>query len=234
MVKKIFISLDSIMDTRLGAVAMFSEKAAEELLASKKYHSRRNNNWALILPMLNTKDINEIYENRDSKILDYSAPTAIMDMVIEMVVSAKTPDNPIMANIKIEIDINIWPYTLTDSAMNILKESVWGVLPADNVNIVNIPVNNMTPEFIGEYSTVIWHEWNEWGNKHLEGLTTRCMAGTNFYCPEIIVNMGNIAAMEDIPEEMPGMELQFFLAEYLRLNILPLELFSVAPIKSDS
>lgn len=222
---KVFIGIDCLLDTRLAALGIYSEDAASELLKSGKYHSRKHNKFSVYLDTIDDAAVNAIFDSRNMEVLKQARVTNLITLLIGLVERYVTMETQIKEVIGVEIIINTYPYDIDSNVKEALVETVGEITQAVAVECVSMRPEEMSPTFLSNYATVIWHDFDSWVKIHHQKFTPGVMISTSMYCPEIYVKEDDY--LEKIPGRYPSRELKLILSEHVQLELLPIESFSV-------
>lgn len=224
---RVFVSMDSLLDTRIGSIAEYNESIATQLLATGKYQSRRHNQFNLILPYIDTVAVSNAYVNRSVSTLKLSPATPILATLCNLVTDYRVNKEISPEVTEIQITLNSWPYVLTTEESDDFALSIKEATGADKVNVRRLPITSLTPEFVGQYDTFVWHELDDWVSTHMKNIHYKGMHNTTFYCPEIITH--HLHDLDKIPKDGPGQELRIMMAEYVIFELMPLSMYSLYP-----
>ncbi len=224
---KVLVTLDSIMDTRIAAIAKHSEGLAKQLLESGKYQTRRHNQWNLLVPNADTHAINELYDNRDMEILKMSVATPIVGLLSELVSDARIMRTDAVERMDVVITLNLSPYIMKNDTAKLLADALLENTLAKSVDTSYIKMESLTPSHLAKYDVVILDDIEAWLPNHLKEIEQAMMKDTLLYVPEII--RSGLGEIEAIPKEAPGKVLSLLYAEYLKIEVLPLQFYNLIP-----
>lgn len=179
--KKILVSLDSLLDTRLGAMRAYSEGLFQHLWRDSAYYNRLVDDYehfgaGTTLMWRNVyKQRGELLDDQGRpKILALSNPTMMCAIVGVMLrdTYAQAIDDPVIQGC--DVSINIYPYNLPQvdqEEIALAMEEL--ILPGDaedgallfdsKIECVYIPHDQLTIEAVREdWSTVIMYDWFDW------------------------------------------------------------------------
>ena len=111
MNKRFLISLDALLDTRLGAMNKFSPNISGQMVEDIDYYKRVTDDFEKY-GTGTTMMWRSVYNNRDLDVLSRSILTAAPMMIAEIIrdIYAQSIDNPVWHGA--EVTINTYPYTL--------------------------------------------------------------------------------------------------------------------------
>lgn len=176
---KILIELDALLDTRLAAIAHISEDLADKVINSgyMKYE-RLSDEMELYYEGVDGDLYSSIYKQRGELGLCKKAFVTNMLFKLDGIVRdhelKALAGNPETGNV--EIDLNIYPYKLTQeeaTELSSLVERDVGIVA--KVNIVNIPYNKINFAFINQckYTMLVFYNFNQWLYESLDGVKDR-------------------------------------------------------------
>lgn len=221
--KSFLVDLDAIMDTRLGTLMQLHPGLFEQCLALD-YHLRE----AEVFPNVPMNIFKEVYDGRDRDTLKVSLITRIPDYIKIVVDSFKK--NKILSKIdnKTIVDLNIYPYKLTDEEIQNYCEELSLKLGEDViVRPVNYSPKDLTPTIVkNEYSCIIKYNFNTW-------LDEQAHAFNEIRAPEVTVLLPNIywnekpseKELKEIKRDLGMSELECF--EQISAPLLGIKLIDV-------
>lgn len=161
---KIYIDLDSLLDTRLGTLAKINDSLASDNFDTN-YHFRERDSFKGI----SREEFKKAYAKRDEETLSLSRITNIFKFVIPKLIIPlidKTRPNSYVEGLILEI--NLYPYLLDDETKQEIHRaiSVWieNLIP---ITLVTLSIEERTPEHCRDnYVAVIQYEHADWLNYH--------------------------------------------------------------------
>lgn len=159
----IYVDIDSILDTRLGTLASLKEEYAVNALLNG-YTDRDRDEFNDVPYEIFSK----AYEKRDVNTLMLSTFTDVFVLLDSCIKSTfeTAATNP---NTKpLQIQVNVYPYELTEEEMSEISIAVWSRLrEMVDVSVVNINDASLTPEYCKEtYSMMIRYDYQSWLKIH--------------------------------------------------------------------
>lgn len=186
--KRLYVSLDSILDIRLGVLNVINTDFAFEITSNEKYYTRE-------LDEFTSKDkgklskvlFNKILNNYKPAILRASMKTKmylfianLCKVYIEQVVSSPSNDS-------FELDINIHPFILTDDESKILADALAKSIGSlYNINIVNYSIEQLSIDYCREnYRAMIMYHYTDWLNKHTNQIKIKPISDMVLFVPRL-------------------------------------------------
>lgn len=192
--KKFYINLDVLLDTRLGTIARHSQEAASKVIGNENYYLREHDNWELFTEGLITNDkFKELYADRGNEntfeTLSSSVLTNIIPVIHRIIVDELSThlDNSGSSQEPILLTLDIAPYVLD---LN-LKDSLVGILnelfgEGIDYELANIGLKQLTPKFIFDnYALVLIYDLHEWLRIHYSELVKIRAGEVNFIGPKL-------------------------------------------------
>lgn len=223
------VSLDSILDTRLGTLGKIDVALAANALENG-YHSRFLDKFEGI----SVEDFKKAYKERDIDTLKMSVVTNVSFLfrkIIKDSLAIAVQQNKIA---RINIDVNVWPYTLeSQNQIDMLIACVRAHAYANAVvRIISCPPKALKPSIVREqYQLVIMYDWLEWIDSHREYFEKRGVPEVTLFAPQLF------AERPPTPEEHhrfgDGENGDVFriteriFAPLIRLKLMPVSLFSM-------
>jgi len=186
MSKAIYISLDSILDTRLPIFMGIDNDILDKIDLHKDYQLRKKN----VLGWISEDIFNIFYAYRNKEILKYSTVTGIYvylnDVINKTITNHAERDSFISTNMY----VNTYPYVLTNDEITNLLYMVSSYYPNINIEVIHLnPYIEVTTKWIKEndITTVVMFDGLEWlESQHVLGYTTSApILGTSLVIPTI-------------------------------------------------
>lgn len=181
----IYVTLDCLLDTRLGTLARIDDAAATAVIESGKYHTRQND----VFPGVEKTVFDEMYRNRDVETLKKSMVTNGITLVKHLVGVLTEQAIGMPDHDGAKIVVNIYPYTLNAEEKAEISRAVraW-VLEQAPVELVYIPTKDLTPSHCkSTYSLMIVYDHAEWMNNHSESFAHTRLPEVTMYAPAIYI-----------------------------------------------
>jgi len=224
--KKIYIDLDSLMDTRFSMLYNIDKDLLHTIYTNKEYDIRIINQFGYITSNI----FNLLFTFRNKSILNISYFTKIFAILNVEIANLKQSLQLIDISQPITIDINTYPYILdTKEKENILKVlSTLMDTTSVSINIIYINIKQLLPSYvITEYISMIMYNGMEWFNYMLntDKFFNNQMPNTNLIVPALMHNpvvLKNITAYENMFEDIRKQSELF-----INLKFTPVEYFNV-------
>lgn len=230
-VKTILVSLDSLLDTRLGTLLKVSPEFAFNITNSENYYKREQDLFEdEKFGLLSKDNYSKLNDSFKEEILKNSFKTKIYSFLFELCNSLimKAISTPHACGA--QIVINIYPYELNNLEVATLVRAVSLSLNEQfEVTAVNISNENLTCEHVKEnYSALIMYSYGDWLNLHSRKMQTKILKEVVLYAPKINfvrpLNEDEIKLFQDNnsdPYELTSM----LICEFINLQFLPIKVF---------
>lgn len=240
MNKRILVELDALLDTRLGAMNIFSPSVSALMVEDTKYYSRIIDDFDRYGPGT-TMMWRSVYGDRDVEVLARSFPTCIPAMVGEFVreLYAKAMDNPVWHGA--DVVINTFPYDLPESDCEEIVDAVREmIVPMDGDKYAYDPVikttrishHDLSIDAIREnWEMVVMYNFHEWFEANATSLlaATRGASLSSMFVPALFKEMIDRKSLinSDGSHLNPFDESRRYLAPYFQLHFWDSQLFSM-------
>lgn len=225
----VYLDIDTILDTRLGTLAIMGDEHPIRALNSGKYHKRMLDEFEGI----SAQEFREAYAKRDIETLKRSVLTNVTFFLRRLIKDSLMSAVMQQRVEKMCFTVNVYPYDFSDPD---LVEMLIGCIrfhtySTSNVQIVSIPDEELTPEFVAKhYQIMIRYDWVNWVDKHKEFFERRGIPGVTVAVPEMFYDA--IPTSEDIDRLNLKKQNPFIMAETVtaalfRLKHMPVSLFSI-------
>lgn len=225
----IYLDLDTILDTRMGTLAVLGEEHAVAALDSGRYHRRLIDEFHNVPKQV----FREAYAKRDIETLKRSVLSNVVfflrrlikDSLLEAVLNQRVE--------KMCFTVNVYPYDFSDPG---LVEMLIGCIrfhtySTSSVQIVSLSNEELTPEFCeSNYQIMIRYEWVNWVDKHKAFFEKKGIPGVSIVVPELFYD--EVPTQDDIDrldmkKQNPFRMTETITAPLFRLKHMPVSLFSI-------
>lgn len=223
--KRIYTDLDSLFDTEITYLGIIDSRLTREYL-SDEYGV--DNNYLY----LNQRVFMEMFKDRDNRILANSKATSVIDMIKGIIydIDLKRKDGR-FTNTKIELTINTYPYTLSDTEIEDMKTFYKKYLVfVDNIEIIH--KKEISKAFVNKLIVIISRYGLNWFmDMKIKYLDFRC-PHLRLIIPDRYYDHAYIRKLGVDSEKMIN-HLQSILMTDVRLDVIEKETFMIKIDASD-
>ncbi len=214
----IMIFLDCLNDTRLSTLAQLSQDAAVQAL-NNMFVERFTDDPRSYCDDVSFEDYKKKYSERDTTTLAGSFPTK---MFFDLPIMIRDLESRIISQVpnvgRVAVDINIWPYKLSEAAqdtlLKALRAQIGAMIP---VSLINVPISEISNEWIDLHSYVVLYiyDYQEWLDSTFNSRTDVIMRipHVTFYFPALMLDVEKLEVIKDFKDRF-GQWPDFF--SYLR------------------
>lgn len=232
LVKKILVSLDSLLDFRLGTLIKLSPEFAYQVSNDKAFYTREEDTFSSVEMGHLPKDIfNEIYMLYKEEIIRSSIMTKffifLKQLTQEMI--NKAISTPYYG--EIEVEVNVYPHKFTNQEGDDLVKAIsFHLGELVSTSIVSIPPEQLTPSYIlNDYYALAMYDPKPWLDTHHRELQKGTLKDIVLYTPRL----NHIRKLEDTEiaklnkENMDLFNIfTMLLSPFICIQFLPISLFS--------
>lgn len=204
--KKLLVSLDELLDTRLGFIALHNEEVAKRFVeeGNEEYFLRRDDSVLWESLGWTKQQWDEAWRQRDVNTLINSVVTHIPNAIGRIAAMWAESTDKAIADLLIEVDVNIYPYELTTDEKTELEDILSEILPGiSKFRYVNYSLESLTYDFVkNEYGFVILYRFNDWLDLHGPSMKHKVMTQTQFFAPRLFKDKLD----EDFLEKNPNLK----------------------------
>lgn len=231
--KKFYITLDSLLDTRLGVIRAHSKEAAENIIECKDYLLREFNNWELFTNGIVDDELFEkLYSERGGdntqRTLSNSIITNIIPVIYRLIAEELNTiiNNSSMDDKDVIITVDTSPYSLND----VEKEELLIILnelfsDKQAIELTEVGITELTPRYIyNNFALVIMYDFHEWIKLHFEELVKIRGASVNYIAPKLFERDVSTLTIEEKKRELLKFKMVNFM--YMNFNTIDTRYFS--------
>jgi len=147
----VFIDIDALFDTRLPILFGLSPDTMNKVLGDDTYYRRVKDSFGDIPSSV----FNGFYDNRDKRVLLTAKPTEMFNLLGEYVTSTKLAMSNIGDTRDINVYVNIYPYELLGTEIDVILHILNNTIPSCNIIITDKSNMDLTPKWIEKNIGVI-------------------------------------------------------------------------------
>lgn len=237
----ILIPIDVLLETHLGTAAILDPKAPADIIANG-YFKRENHDLWTMTDLFTKEQFIDTWRGRNIDTLKCSVIRNITAYLKKMV-EAKTIENVDRgSDVEICIYINCYPYQFIDYMKGILCSVINRVFSKIvSVKLVNLTLSELTNQYIVDHRiyAIALNHLDDWLTKHYQSFIAHPRRQLEVYVPMICENLdrkvqtaidNHEVDIEFLKKMSPYGACELFFSDYLSLNFLPLEFYSIPNI----
>lgn len=226
-VDRILVSLDSLIDTRLGTILDMDPKAFARVV-NKFYYER-------VIDEFNGIDQEEFkrrYAKRDVNTLKKSIITNVTLLLQSLIKSAANEVLRAGPQTRMIIVLNTHPYELTSEERDEMIAAMQTIIgDSCEFECVRIPLEFLTPEIVkSQFSVMVLYEFADWMQMHASAFEHIRMRNVVIYAPMLLQKKPTVQEMREFNEKgldlfesariaaSPAFQLQFLTTDVFSLR----------------
>jgi len=229
----ILVCLDTLLDTRLGAVSQVSQAAAAKLL-EKDYWGRMVDDFEGMSGGLITNEAyKEAWKNRDVVTLQSSALTNMHNMLGTITRSLQCRQSRGLEVESINVVINMFPYRLNIIEQETLVEALRPYVALETtVRTTYLEFEELTPSRLNaEFDAWVMYDFNEWLALHHTDLLNNRIPAFTMYIPQLFWT-GKVPTQQECMHSSgqamdPFKLMEMTMMEFLGLDIVTALAYSI-------
>lgn len=227
----IYITLDSLLDTRLGTLIKINNKFAFNVSNNEKYYNRQIDDFEDDeLGSLSKDNYDKVYSTFKNEIIHLSLKTKMYKFLKELcgILLEKTIATPYGSDI--EVHVNIHPFNLNDEEIKLLSKAIsFHLNNLYSVKIINISLEDLNCKHVKEnYCAMIMYNYGEWMNLHQLQMQKREVKNVALYIPRInFVRLLTEEEVKDCTTDQGDIfdTLSIIVREFITMQFLPISLY---------
>lgn len=228
---KVYVSLDCLLDTRLGALSLINSDFCYEVTTAKSYFMREEDSFKTKkMGQLSKGVFKEIIRTKKQEIVRNSLKTKMHGFIRELCTKLFFEAMSTPFHSGVEIDVNVYPYEFNESEARALIESLVICLGKEfSINLISKTHKQLDVAQVREnYRCVIMYEYHEWINLYDTEIKKKPLRDTGFYVPRLY--FGQLPSGEELKtfaenNTDPFSFSQQILAPLVLIQYLPIALF---------
>ena len=229
---KVYVSLDTLLDTRLGClVENFKDKTPEYL---EDYKSRKYERFG----NLSCTEFRRLYMKRSKSILANSTITGVQDLLTQIAVIQEKENASGPEPLRLILELNTYPFILTADEQAKIKRLLNQVTANSysQVQVVCLSDKEIPPShFKGNYTAIFMYGYSDWFLLHtsLNSFQKAIIPNISFIVPEVIFY--DDKTEEEFAQKYPGKNIfdvvEVVMAPFVGVTFYPIDHFCALPIK---
>ena len=185
---KVYVSLDSLLDTRLGALALINTDFCFDVTTQKEYYSRQEDLFKTpAMGELSKLVFNDILLTHKQNIFRNSLKTKMPVFIRELCTKLffQAMSTPFQSGV--EIDVNIYPYQPNEAEVEGLLQALVECFGKEfSINLINKNNKQLTIEEVRQnYRCMVMYNYHEWMNVYENEIKKKPLRETGFYVPRL-------------------------------------------------
>lgn len=221
---KLLLELDALLDTRLSILGSLDPKRTAQIMQDTSYTTRVIDRF----PGFDNEAYQKAYDTRTSKSLGGAMRTDVIKILHDFITRVMNRNIVSPTPVDTEIVLNVHPYQLSEKEQAFITLGLIRSMPlCPRVTIVNMPVEQLTPQYLRGFGCVVIYNFNAWLTHFLsEDYLSACpIPDTTLFVPAILgrIDEGD-APPENLSQAFNEISKEFH--RVMSIVFTPVELFS--------
>lgn len=229
-IKRIYVDIDCLLDTRLGTLIKIDPRFAYNVSDNKNYYLRQEDIFKDKDQTLDREIYKKVFCKYKEEIIRSSLKTKMFAFLYELckVFLNQATSTPYLSSI--EIELNLYPYDFTQEEGTTILNLVSSILK-DSIDIsyINKSPKELTVDYIYEsHCAMIMYDCSNWLNENNKGLQSRKLKEIALYIPKLNF-VRQLTQEESKPFNERGVNpfelLKILMCEFITMQFLPVSLY---------
>lgn len=236
--KRIYVSLDELLDTRLGFIGMVKPELLDDYLepGNPKYFKRMHDSVLWNDLGITEVDWYRIREKRTVDLLRASVITHIPKVIMRIIKYYHQSQDKQLGGWDITLNINTYPYQLTPEELTEIREILEETIPlVSRINFFEASLKGLTPNYLkNNFDYVLLYDFHFWSKIHAEELKKMYLTNMHFFVPRLFNSLPtdeDFKGLEKVLEMDPFKLLEGAISYKMGLTFIPASDFSSALTK---
>lgn len=239
MIRRILISLDVLLDTRLGVISNMNPTAAKALVKNPDYWERDFDDWfKLTGGLIDNEEFKEAYKNRGGEnsaaTLNASFETGMAPFLYQLLAEAdiNAMDGMTRNSQEVGFAINVSPYVMTPAERATLVDIIQAKYGTElNVKLVDYTIPELTVATLAdEFGGMIIYEFADWFRYHHVAIVSSLMSDFNVIHPKLFDRDPSELSLEEKKHDF--FRFRLVTQHNMDINYIDARYFSLINIKS--
>lgn len=188
MKQRALVDIDLLLDTRYGTIKRISESLADTLADSDKYRLRHHDKFDVLTDgQIDQSVYQDLYAKRDIETLFHARMTDFVHHFRQDIIEGIDKLHRGVIIDAISVDINVYPYDITDQEADVIMRSLSYFIPAPaTVSVVRLSPEMLTPMYVeNHYEMMAWYNHEDWLGPNTDALIKHPLKDTVLLTPTI-------------------------------------------------
>lgn len=225
---KIYIDLDSIIDTRLGTIATLNQAVASELLKQGVYWNRETDDMQTLTSGGVSQDAYmELYQNRTVDVLKVSYITGIFAPLTKLIAENEVARSSGAINKEISFEINLYPYEMELEEIEAFTSLFKYRLGVDcKVTYCSVSPALLTAKYLTDnYAAAFMYHFTDWIKVNLKNILERKHPDFTLVAPKLFEKDVSSLSNDEKKDELTIFRL--YMLEHMDISFIDTSCFSV-------
>lgn len=166
------LTMDALMDTRVGTCYRLNYALSQRLLTDRAYAERKSDYFA------KDKRYQKLWKERDILTLCNSTGTRIFELINHLIQNEERDYAVGPGDFELTVYLNTYPYSLSDDEIDMYRSVLFTYLPQlgndAHVKVVHVSDAELTPTFLAgnKIDCLVMYQWQDWLELHHEALVS--------------------------------------------------------------
>lgn len=232
MNRRLYVDLDSLLDTRLSVVSGIDSQAAVTVALDTGYWHREHTDWEALSKKAITNDqFKAAWDQRNTETLANSVVTAIPTVLQQILFDYHKNLSSGAVTDDVSLEVNLAPYDLNTDERDGLEEIIRELLFDDlSITFCYRPLTELTPEVIYQrYSAMVMFEFHNWIRLHHELLMQRPCKEVSFIVPRLFERNPEVLNRDGKEAEISLFRMAML--DHMNVEFIAVEWFSMLRVK---
>lgn len=233
MNRRLYVDIDSLLDTRLAVVSGIDPQAAVTAALDSQYWLREHTDWSVLTKKAITNgQFDTAWGERTTETLANSVVTGVPTVLQQLLYDYHKNLSSGAVTDDISLEINLAPYDLNTDERDGLEEIIRELLFDDlSITFCYRPLSELTPEVIYQrYSAVVMFEFHDWIRTHHETLMQWPCKEVSFIVPRLFER--NPEVLNKDGKEAEIALFQMAMLDHMNVEFIGVDWFSMLRVKA--
>lgn len=191
--KRIYVALDDLLDTRLGLISLLNKDLALSYLDpdNPRYFKRMHDSVIWEDLGITESDWYTMREKRTTELLKASVITHIPSVIMKTIKLYHLSGDKQIGEWDVRLDVNTHPYDLNEEELNEIKDILLEKIPlVTEIGFVKANLKGLTPNHLKtNFDYIFMYDFNIWSMLHASELRKTFMTDMHFFVPRLFTQL---------------------------------------------
>lgn len=227
------VSIDALLDTRLGVLSNLDRDSAAQVMASPSYVARTMEDFTNNLANVSKTRYEKAWKERNKLDMAASVGTHVMPWLQKAIMDDMNDASFNFQGRKVSVTVNIWPYSLNKAERNELLAIMHKFFPAvHKVELWSQSPEQLSPTNLKSnlITTAMFYELSKWAEIHKDNLNQAPIPEVTMIGPELLTAPVDYSKVKQEHREAvenlgPFRSAELLMTPYYNLLLLPAAFF---------
>lgn len=203
--KRIFVSMDELLDTKLGMAAIINQDKVAEWLADENgaYFKRMHDSWIAEQLGMSYDEWKQRWLNRTVEVPQGSIMTHVPEIINDIIKDYRNSTVESLGTMRVVLIVNTYPYHFNEEDIRDLEELFYDIFPTVNeIQFKYFALKDINYNYLKNNVDVFFiYDYNDWIEANLKEVKVKYMPGVEIFAPRLFHRIPDNQEVESLNKD---------------------------------